>query len=204
MDVHEDIVARVWVRYAQTACLCWTGNNFFLLYRPCETVKNLYYGCHCFGGRYWSVWTWSGQGSAKQRTDCQGRCERSEQNYHWKPQFGSKCWYEVVDWLNCTCRCYDKYSSSCIGNWIELFQVKTANIFDKDSLLPVFEGCDAVLSCLGSHSYGFSRVTLYSDTIVSISEAMRSAKVKKLVVMSAAMCKGRWRHVNLCGDCSKL
>ena len=70
-----------------------------------------------------------------------------------------------------------------------LLQIRKANIFDKDSLIPIFEGCDAVLSCLGG-AVGFSRVTLYSDSIKAVTEAMRSANVKKIVVMSAAMCKG--------------
>ena len=64
-------------------------------------------------------------------------------------------------------------------------------MLSKDSLVPVFSGCDAVVSCLGARSWWPpSPVTLYSDTIVPITAAMRSAKVKKLVVMSSAACKG--------------
>ena len=69
------------------------------------------------------------------------------------------------------------------------FQIKKTNIFDKDSLIPIFEGCDAVLSCLGTRA-SISRVSLYSDSIQVITEAMRSANVKKIIVMSSVMLKG--------------
>lgn len=69
-------------------------------------------------------------------------------------------------------------------------QVHSPSIFKKDELAEVFRGCDAVVSCLGSRSM-MSQVTVYSESIVSITDAMREADVSKLVVMSSAMCKGK-------------
>ncbi|KAJ8026506.1 Flavin reductase (NADPH) [Holothuria leucospilota] len=57
------------------------------------------------------------------------------------------------------------------------------SIFSVDSLVSHFTGCDAVMSCLGSET--FRNVTLYSDSIKVIIEALNKAQVSRFVVMTS-------------------
>ena len=55
----------------------------------------------------------------------------------------------------------------------EKLEVVSANIFDSESLVPVLEGKNAVLSCLGAHGTSvFNRTKLYSTSMKAISTAM--------------------------------
>ena len=65
-----------------------------------------------------------------------------------------------------------------------VFQIVIADIFSAESLAPHFPGCDSVISCLGTHTM-FSTVTLYSESIQVITEAMKRADCKRLVVISS-------------------
>ncbi|XP_030850096.1 flavin reductase (NADPH) [Strongylocentrotus purpuratus] len=63
-------------------------------------------------------------------------------------------------------------------------KVVKGDIYSSESLQPIFEGCDAVLSCLGAQTL-FSTVTLYSESCKTIVAAMRLAKVKRFVFISS-------------------
>ena len=55
----------------------------------------------------------------------------------------------------------------------EKLDVIKGDIFNSESLVPVLEGKDAVLSCLGAHGTSvFRHTTLYSDSMKSIMSAM--------------------------------
>ena len=55
----------------------------------------------------------------------------------------------------------------------EKLEVIKGDVFDSESLVPVLEGKDAVLSCLGAHGTSvFKHTTLYSESMKSISAAM--------------------------------
>lgn len=55
----------------------------------------------------------------------------------------------------------------------EKLEVVKGDVFDSESLVPVLEGKDAVLSCLGAHGTSvFKHTTLYSESMKSISAAM--------------------------------
>ena len=55
----------------------------------------------------------------------------------------------------------------------EKLEVIKGDVFNAESLLPILEGKDAVLSCLGAHGTSvFKRTTLYSESAKAISSAM--------------------------------
>ena len=55
----------------------------------------------------------------------------------------------------------------------ENLEVSKGDVLNVDSLVPILEGKDAVLSCLGVHgTHAFKQTTLYSDSIKAISSAM--------------------------------
>merc|ERR1711911_552114 len=63
-------------------------------------------------------------------------------------------------------------------------EVVVGDIYCDEDLKKHFSGVDAVVSCLG-FVRSSAGVTGYSDTIKQIVSAMRSAYVKRLVVMTA-------------------
>ncbi|XP_041461601.1 flavin reductase (NADPH)-like [Lytechinus variegatus] len=63
-------------------------------------------------------------------------------------------------------------------------KIVKGDIYSSDSLQPIFDGCDAVLSGLGGQTL-FSTVTLYSRSCKAIVEAMRHANVKRFVVITS-------------------
>ncbi|XP_052784299.1 flavin reductase (NADPH)-like [Mya arenaria] len=69
----------------------------------------------------------------------------------------------------------------------ENLKIVTADIFDSESLVPHFEGRDAVLSCLGCGPSFFSiwTITFYTDSVKSIVAALRKAKVTRFVCMAS-------------------
>jgi len=74
----------------------------------------------------------------------------------------------------------------------EKFFIKDANldvvqgdVFDPESLVPVLEGKNAVLSCLGFHNGTFfSPTTLYSKSMTSIATAMERSGIGRLVCLT--------------------
>lgn len=66
-------------------------------------------------------------------------------------------------------------------------KVVKADIFDSDTLVPHFEGQDAVLSCLGCPPSFFSMwtITFYTDSAKPIVAAMRKAGVTRLIFMAS-------------------
>ena len=55
----------------------------------------------------------------------------------------------------------------------EKLEVIKGDVFDSESLNPILQGKDAVLSCLGAHGTSvFKHTTLYSESMKSISAAM--------------------------------
>lgn len=64
-------------------------------------------------------------------------------------------------------------------------KVAEANIFSADSLKDHFKGQDVVMSCLGFSPSFFSAVTGYSLSMNSIVNAMREAKVNRLITMTS-------------------
>ena len=65
-----------------------------------------------------------------------------------------------------------------------VIQVVVGDIYSDEDLKKHFSGVDAVVSCLG-FLRSSAGVTGYTDTIKQIVSAMRSAYVKRLVVMTA-------------------
>jgi len=64
--------------------------------------------------------------------------------------------------------------------------VVKGDVFSDSSLQPLFEGHDAVISCLGLNSGGWNaEVTFYSESIKAIVTAMKAANVKRLLVVSS-------------------
>jgi putative NADH-flavin reductase len=61
------------------------------------------------------------------------------------------------------------------------------DIFNEDDLAPHLKDSDAVVSCLGGSAslFGWTKCTLYTDSMMSIVGAMRKSGVKRLVAMSA-------------------
>ncbi|CAH3035537.1 hypothetical protein pdam_00011006 [Pocillopora damicornis] len=67
----------------------------------------------------------------------------------------------------------------------ENLEVVKGDIFDVESLVPIIEGKNAVLSCLGFHKGTiFSPTTLYSKSITPITSAMERTGVGRLVCMT--------------------
>lgn len=61
------------------------------------------------------------------------------------------------------------------------------DIFKPEELVPHLKGCDAVLSGLGHHQgiNVFKTVTLYEDSMKSITDAMKEAGVKRVVCVTS-------------------
>lgn len=64
-------------------------------------------------------------------------------------------------------------------------KVVKANIFSADSLKDHFKGQDAVLSCLGFPTSFWSGVTGYTLSMNAMVNAMREAKVNRLITMTS-------------------
>ncbi|XP_048747517.2 flavin reductase (NADPH)-like [Ostrea edulis] len=66
-------------------------------------------------------------------------------------------------------------------------QVCKVDIFNEDDLVPHLKDSDAVVSCLGGTAslFGWTKCTLYTDSMRSIVGAMRRSGVKRLIAMSA-------------------
>ena len=55
----------------------------------------------------------------------------------------------------------------------EKLEVIKGDVLNAESLVPILEGKDAVLSCLGAHGTSvFKHTTLYSESMNAISSAM--------------------------------
>lgn len=68
----------------------------------------------------------------------------------------------------------------------EKLEVIKGDVFDSESLNPILQGKDAVLSCLGAHGTSvFKHTTLYSESMKSISAAMERNKVERLVCVTS-------------------
>ncbi|KAL9969698.1 hypothetical protein ACROYT_G021949 [Oculina patagonica] len=64
-------------------------------------------------------------------------------------------------------------------------EVVKGDVFDPESLAPVLEGKNAVISCLGFHEGTFvSPTTLYSKSITSITTAMERSGIARLVCLT--------------------
>jgi putative NADH-flavin reductase len=61
------------------------------------------------------------------------------------------------------------------------------DIFNEDDLAPHLKDSDAVVSCLGGSAslFGWTKCTLYTDSMRSIVGAMRKSGVKRLIAMSS-------------------
>lgn len=70
-----------------------------------------------------------------------------------------------------------------MSNYFLFQQVVSGDITSTASLKEHFEGCDAVVSCLGAGT--LRNVTLYSESIKIIVAAMRETSIKKLVAMTS-------------------
>lgn len=64
-------------------------------------------------------------------------------------------------------------------------KVVEANIFSADNLKDHFKGQDAVMSCLGFPASFFSAVTGYTLSMNAVVNAMREAKVNRLITMTS-------------------
>lgn len=73
--------------------------------------------------------------------------------------------------------------------WYRLFslfcQVVEGNIFSEDSLKLHFQGQDAVISCLGFPASFLSGVTGYTLSMRAAVNAMREAKVNRIITMTS-------------------
>ncbi|KAL0979626.1 hypothetical protein UPYG_G00187470 [Umbra pygmaea] len=67
----------------------------------------------------------------------------------------------------------------------EKLKVVEGDIFSENSLKPYLEGQDAVLSCLGFSPSLFSAVTGYTLSMRAVVNAMREAKVKRIITMTS-------------------
>jgi len=64
-------------------------------------------------------------------------------------------------------------SNIILYNRHEKLEVIKGDVFNEESLVPILEGKDAVLSCLGAHGTSvFKHTTLYSESMKAISSAM--------------------------------
>lgn len=66
-----------------------------------------------------------------------------------------------------------------------MFQVIEANIFSEESLTAHFRDHDAVISCLGFSPAFFSYITGYTDSMKAAVNAMRQAKVNRMIAMTS-------------------
>ncbi|KAJ8026611.1 Flavin reductase (NADPH) [Holothuria leucospilota] len=62
-------------------------------------------------------------------------------------------------------------------------KVVTGDVLSTESLKEHFEGCDAVMSCLGAGA--LRNVTIYSESIKHIVQAARENSIKKLIIMTS-------------------
>lgn len=69
----------------------------------------------------------------------------------------------------------------------ENLQVGVGNVCDPEFLKEVFPGHDAVLSTLGPRLPTNSACKIYSESAVSITEAMQAAGLKRVIVTSTAL-----------------
>lgn len=68
----------------------------------------------------------------------------------------------------------------------EKLEVIKGDVFNSESLVPILEGKDAVISCLGVHGSSIFRpTTLYSESIKSISSAMEKSKLQRIVCVTS-------------------
>ncbi|XP_036835468.1 flavin reductase (NADPH) isoform X2 [Oncorhynchus mykiss] len=67
----------------------------------------------------------------------------------------------------------------------EKLKVVEGNIFSEDSLKPHFQGQDAVISCLGFPASFLSGVTGYTLSMRAAVNAMREAKVNRIITMTS-------------------
>ncbi|XP_058968375.1 flavin reductase (NADPH) [Pocillopora verrucosa] len=68
----------------------------------------------------------------------------------------------------------------------EKLEVIKGDVFDSESLNPILQDKDAVLSCLGAHGTSvFKHTTLYSESMKSISAAMERSNVDRLVCVTS-------------------
>ncbi|XP_071505066.1 flavin reductase (NADPH)-like [Diadema antillarum] len=66
----------------------------------------------------------------------------------------------------------------------EKLQVVEGDIFSTEFLQTHLDGCDAVLSCLGSNSLT-QATTIYSGSMKAIVPAMRAAKVSRIIIITS-------------------
>ncbi|XP_033098979.1 flavin reductase (NADPH)-like [Anneissia japonica] len=71
--------------------------------------------------------------------------------------------------------------------------VAKGDIFSESFLAEHFNGCDAVLSCLGTKATFISKITFYTDSMKVIISAMRTAGIKRLVAITS-WCTGYNRN----------
>lgn len=64
-------------------------------------------------------------------------------------------------------------------------QVVQADIFSADSLKPHFKGQDVIMSCLGFPASFFTGVMGYSLSMRAVVNAMRTARVSRLITMTS-------------------
>ncbi|XP_068690388.1 flavin reductase (NADPH)-like [Montipora foliosa] len=68
----------------------------------------------------------------------------------------------------------------------ENLDVIKGDVFNSESLVPVLEGKDAVVSCLGVHGSSLFRPTkLYSETMRSITSAMERSNLQRIVSVTS-------------------
>ncbi|XP_022089990.1 uncharacterized protein At2g34460, chloroplastic-like isoform X2 [Acanthaster planci] len=67
----------------------------------------------------------------------------------------------------------------------ESLQVVEGDVMSSESMIPIFNGCDAVFSCLGSDVGLRKQTTIYSDSMKAIIAAMHKAEVKRLICMTS-------------------
>lgn len=64
-------------------------------------------------------------------------------------------------------------------------KVVTADVFTADSLTDHFRGHDVVMSCLGFPAAFVSKVTGYSASMAAVLDAMRGARVTRIITMTS-------------------
>lgn len=68
----------------------------------------------------------------------------------------------------------------------EKLQVIKGDVFNSEALVPVLEGKDAVVSCLGAHGTSvFKHTKLYSETMTSIISAMAKTNLQRIVCVTS-------------------
>ncbi|KAL9969694.1 hypothetical protein ACROYT_G021943 [Oculina patagonica] len=68
----------------------------------------------------------------------------------------------------------------------EKLEVIKGDVLNSESLVPILEGKDAVLSCLGAHGTSvFKHTTLYSESIKAITSAMEKSNLNRIVCVTS-------------------